>query len=341
MLTLCNISHAYDEQQVLKDINLEIQQGEIICLLGPSGCGKTTLLRIIAGLETPNSGSLQLNNNSLAGIPPHQRGFGLMFQEYALFPHMDVEKNIAFGLRMQNLSKDHIYQQTQSALSLVGMTDFESRDVNSLSGGERQRVALARSLAPNPHLLMLDEPLGSLDAALREQLVVELREIIKQTGITSIYVTHDQHEAFAISDRIVIMRNGNIEQIGGAQELYAQPQTKFVAQFLGLHNVISITAEDFSNNHPIWSNSQIPEDATTLLLHPDYLSLEQPLDDHIRIDGLVKRRVFLGRNYRFTVAPTRLNSNLTFYVAAIQHIPLPEEQITIYYPRNKILFLSR
>lgn len=341
MLQLEHISHAYNAQQVLKDIGLEIHQGEIICLLGPSGCGKTTLLRIIAGLEPHDSGNLLFNNQSLDGIPSYQRDFGLMFQEYALFPHMNVAQNVAFGLKMKKLSKTDTQQLTQSALELVGLTGFDDRDVNSLSGGERQRVALARSLAPNPQLLMLDEPLGSLDAALREQLVIELRDIIKQTGITSIYVTHDQHEAFAISDRIIIMHDGSIEQIGTAQELYDQPQTQFVARFLGLQNIIPLTSAVAAD---IYDGSLSPDITQALLLHPDFITLATPTsNEYIGITGIVVKKTFLGKDYRLTMTPNVAeNLNLTFYVTSQeQHIPALKEQITIYYPHNKILSLQQ
>ncbi|MCB0115916.1 MAG: ABC transporter ATP-binding protein, partial [Caldilineaceae bacterium] len=204
----------------------------------PSGCGKTTLLRIVAGLEQADQGDLRIDDQDLTRIPVHRRRFGLMFQEFALFPHMTVGDNIAFGLRMAGADRPTIARRVDEMLALVNLDGYADRSVFALSGGERQRVALARSLAPNPRLLMLDEPLGSLDRTLREELMTELRRILKRVGVTALYVTHDQQEAFAVADRIVVMNRGRIEQIGTPQQVYARPATSFVARFLGLTNLI-------------------------------------------------------------------------------------------------------
>ena len=194
--------------EVLKGVDLTIADGEIVCLLGASGSGKTTLLRIIAGLEYADAGSVKLDGASILSIPVHQRDFSFMFQDFALFPHLNVVQNVVFGLRMRKVNRAAQQKRVAEVLDLVGLSGFEQRDVTELSGGERQRVALARSLAPSPRLLLLDEPLGSLDASLRERLAVELREIIRQTGLTAVHVTHDQQEAYAIADRIAIMSSG-------------------------------------------------------------------------------------------------------------------------------------
>ena len=225
---------------MLQNINLTVAEGEIVCLLGPSGCGKTTLLRIVAGLEEPDSGQLTLAGRDLRQMPVHQRNFGLMFQEFALFPHRTVAENVAFGLRMAGQSRDQIKQRVQEVLTLVNLAGYDDRSIFALSGGERQRVALARSLAPHPRLLMLDEPLGSLDRALREELMVELRTILKAVGVTALYVTHDQQEAFAVADRLVVMRQGQIEQIGPPPAIYDTPASAFVARFLGFHNLLPL-----------------------------------------------------------------------------------------------------
>ena len=240
MLTITNVSKAYTPATaVLHQINLTVQTGEIVCLLGPSGCGKTTLLRIVAGLEQADSGQITLDGQDLSKIPVHQRNFGLMFQEFALFPHRTVAENVAFGLRMNGQSRTQLVQRVQEVLALVNLEGYEQRSIFALSGGERQRVALARSLAPHPQLLMLDEPLGSLDRALREELMVELRTILKAVGVTAIYVTHDQQEAFAVADRLVVMRQGQIEQVGTPPAVYEKPTSAFVARFLGFHNLLS------------------------------------------------------------------------------------------------------
>ena len=215
-----------------------VERGEIVCLLGPSGCGKTTLLRLIAGLEPLDSGRVLVDEEDVTDVPPHLRGFGLMFQEYALFPHKDVFGNVAFGLRMQGLGRDEVAARVADALALVGLAGFEQRDVSLLSGGERQRVALARSLAPQPCLLMLDEPLGALDRALRERLLGELPDILHRAGATAITVTHDQEEAFAIADRVVLMRAGRVVQTGTPEAVYRRPASAWAARFLGLTNLL-------------------------------------------------------------------------------------------------------
>jgi ABC-type Fe3+/spermidine/putrescine transport system ATPase subunit len=245
-LSVERVSKSYPGLPVLKEASFEVAPGEIICLLGPSGCGKTTLLRIVAGLEAPDTGSVLLEGRELRDVPVHRRGFGFMFQDYALFPHMDVARNVAFGLRMQGAPADQIPGRVSEMLRMVALDGYEKRRVIELSGGEQQRVALARSLAPRPRLLMLDEPLGALDRALREQLMNDLRAILKRVGVTALYVTHDQEEAFAIADRVLIMRarpergeGGWIEQAGTPAEVYRRPQTEYVARFLGFRNLLS------------------------------------------------------------------------------------------------------
>jgi len=240
VLELVNISKAFAGTPALRDVSISVPAGEIVCLLGPSGCGKTTLLRIIAGLETADRGRVLVEGEDIGGVSPHARDFGLMFQDYALFPHKNVFDNVAFGLRMRRAageSDQQIAGRVHEALEMVGLRGFERRNVYELSGGEAQRVALARSLAPRPRLLMLDEPLGSLDRATRERLVVELRDILAGVRVTALYVTHDQTEAFSIADRAIIMNVGRIEQVGAPEEIYRRPATAFVARFLGMTNM--------------------------------------------------------------------------------------------------------
>jgi len=237
-LSVQSISKSFDTIKALSDVSFNVQPGDVVALLGPSGCGKSTLLGLIAGLDTPDSGSLFWDELPLAGIPPHQRGFGLMFQDFALFPHLNVHANVSFGLKIAGLHPEVIAQKTNQVLELVGLKGYSSRDVNTLSGGEQQRVALARALAPNPRMLMLDEPLGSLDRSLRERLVGDLRIILREMHQTAIYVTHDQEEAFALADRIIVMNKGQVEQIGLPQEIYTAPASPFVAHFLELNNIL-------------------------------------------------------------------------------------------------------
>ncbi len=241
LLQVAHLHKSFVASAVLNDVSFEVNEAEIVCLLGPSGCGKTTLLRIIAGLEVADSGTITFDGRDVQNVPVHRRNFGLMFQDFALFPHKNVWDNVIFGLRMQNLPADQIQSLGRAALEMVGLRGFEKRDVHQLSGGERQRVALARSLAPKPKLLMLDEPLGALDRQLREELMIELRRILKAAQLTAIYVTHDQSEAFAVADRVAVMNTGHIEQIDTPQRIYAQPATEFVARFLGMPNLIGGT----------------------------------------------------------------------------------------------------
>ncbi|MFN8566897.1 MAG: ABC transporter ATP-binding protein [Kouleothrix sp.] len=224
-----NLYKSYGGAPALRGVSLALAPGSIVGLLGPSGCGKTTLLRLIAGLEQADSGSIAFDGRPIDDLPTHLRGFGLMFQDYALFPHHDVAGNVAFGLRMHNLPRAQITARVAEMLDLVGLAGYARRRVYELSGGERQRVALARSLAPSPRLLMLDEPLGALDRALRERLLDELRSILKRVGVTSVYVTHDQAEAFAVADWLVLMRAGQVAQQGLPEQVYRQPASQFVA----------------------------------------------------------------------------------------------------------------
>ncbi|HMO57249.1 MAG TPA: ABC transporter ATP-binding protein [Roseiflexaceae bacterium] len=238
MLSIIDLQKAYGTTIALAGVSLDVAPRAIVAILGPSGCGKSTLLRLIAGLEAQDGGSISYNGRRLDGMAAHQRGFGLMFQEYALFPHLDVAANIAFGLRMQHVPPADIAARVDAMLALVGLNGYGRRRIDALSGGERQRVALARSLAPQPQLIMLDEPLAALDRTLRERLVDELGAILRQVGVSGIYVTHDQAEAFAIADELVLMQAGRIEQRGTPAELYRRPATRFVARFLGLANQI-------------------------------------------------------------------------------------------------------
>ena len=231
MLELREVTVRFDNTAALAGIDLSVANGEVVCMLGPSGSGKTTMLRAVAGLEPLADGAILHNGRDLAGVPPHRRDVGLMFQDHALFPHRDVLANVAFGPRVRGAAD--AAARAREMLELVGLAGFDSRRIDQLSGGEQQRVALARSLAPAPSLLMLDEPLGSLDRELRERLAVELRDLFTRLGLTAVFVTHDHDEAFAIGDRVAVLRGGRIEQIDPPVDLWRRPRTEFVARFLG------------------------------------------------------------------------------------------------------------
>jgi len=239
MLELITIHKSYEGQPLLRGISGTVAAGETVCLLGPSGSGKSTLLRIIAGLETYEQGQVCWDGMDLAPVPVHQRGFGLVFQDYALFPHLNVAENVAFGLKMQNLAGTETGLRVANILEMVNLTGFGDRRVTDLSGGEQQRVALARALAPNPRLLMFDEPLSALDRNLREQLINELRRILHQSGIPAIYVTHDQEEAFTLADRVLLLHDGSIVRSGTPEQVWSDPRSVWAAHFLDAGNVVS------------------------------------------------------------------------------------------------------
>jgi spermidine/putrescine transport system ATP-binding protein len=235
---LAGVSKRFGDVAAVDDISLDILRGDFFSLLGPSGCGKTTTLRMIGGFEQPDEGVIELAGVNVAGLPPHRRDVNTVFQSYALFPHLNVFDNVAYGLRRRRIAKDHIPGQVRRILDLVDLPGFEARRTNQLSGGQQQRVALARALVNQPQVLLLDEPLGALDLKLRKQMQLELKGLQHEVGITFIYVTHDQEEAMTMSDRIAVMRSGRIEQVGPPEEVYERPATEFVAGFLGASNLL-------------------------------------------------------------------------------------------------------
>ncbi|WP_096387017.1 putrescine ABC transporter ATP-binding subunit PotG [Hafnia sp. CBA7124] len=237
LLEIRNLSKTFDGQLAVDDVNLTIYKGEIFALLGASGCGKSTLLRMLAGFEMPSSGQIVLDGQDLAHVPPYQRPINMMFQSYALFPHMSVEQNIAFGLKQDRLSRGEISQRVEEMLSLVHMQEYAKRKPHQLSGGQRQRVALARSLAKRPKLLLLDEPMGALDKKLRERMQLEVADILERVGVTCVMVTHDQEEAMTMAGRIAIMNRGKFVQIGEPEEIYEHPNSRYSAEFIGSVNV--------------------------------------------------------------------------------------------------------
>ena len=241
LLELQNITAGYDKNVILKDFNLNVERGELVSLLGSSGCGKTTTLRLIAGFSEPMAGQMIFDGRDYTHVPLHKRNFGFVFQSYALFPHMTVFDNVAFGLKMRKLSKEKTREEVMHILDVVDLHGFENRYPREMSGGQRQRVALARAMVIKPDLMLFDEPLSNLDAKLRVKMRVEIRRLQQELGFTAIYVTHDQEECFAISDKVAIMNGGVIEQMGTPSEIYNNPQTEFIARFVGFENFFDLT----------------------------------------------------------------------------------------------------
>lgn len=299
MLNVEHLTVDIHGNSILDDVSVDVADGEVLAVLGPSGSGKTTLLRTISGLQSPSTGSISWDGDDIANVPAEERGFGLMFQDYALFPHQSIGANVAFGLRMQHYPPDAIRERVAEVLEWVGLTDYEDRRITNLSGGEQQRVALARALAPAPRLLMLDEPLGSLDRTLRERLIVELRELLVAHEITAVYVTHDQEEAFTIAGRVVVLREGSVAQIGTPQSVYRQPADEWTARFLGFRNIIGAAVSDGNAATP-WASFAVRVDdgVHTLVIPPDSLHI----DPAGSISGTVAGRAFRGGHYLLTVA---------------------------------------
>ncbi len=294
-IELESLSKWYGEQQVLDAIDLVIEPGEFFSLLGPSGCGKTTTLRLIGGFEEIEHGSVRIDGTDMTGVPPERRPVNPVFQSYALFPHKNVADNVAFGLRFMNCTKDDVRRRVGEALELVRLTGFEARKPHQLSGGQQQRVALARSLVLRPKVLLLDEPLGALDAKLRRVLQVELRALHREVGITFVYVTHDQEEALTMSDRLAVMNTGRIEQVGDPRAVYDEPANRYVADFLGLANLLPGIADGRGATvlgaHVAADSSGVTGQCT-VLVRPERLRLVPPAD--ARLVATVEHVVFAG-----------------------------------------------
>jgi len=306
IIELKNIRKAFDGETVLDGINLDIHDKEFVTFLGPSGCGKTTTLRIIAGFETPDSGDVYFNGTKINDVPPYKRHVNTVFQKYALFPHLNVYENVAFGLRLgKKIGEEEISKRVKDMLRMVNLSGFERRDVNSLSGGQQQRVAIARALINEPKVLLLDEPLGALDLKLRKDMQNELKNIQMQTGITFIYVTHDQEEALSMSDIIVVMNEGVIQQIGTPTDIYNEPVNAFVADFIGESNILDgVMLEDykarFSNQTFKCLDSGFkPGEAVDIVVRPEDVDVV-PVEKGM-LSGTVSSVTFKGVHYEIIV----------------------------------------
>ncbi len=302
------------EVTAVNGVSLEIQQGYLVTLLGPSGCGKTTTLRLIAGFEFPNSGRILLDGNAINDLPPHRRDMSMVFQSYAIFPHLNVFENIAYGLNVQKRSRDEIKRRVARVLELVELTGLENRAPNQLSGGQQQRVALARALIMEPKVLLMDEPLSNLDAKLREQMRTEIRRIQKRLGITSVYVTHDQVEAMTLSDQVVVMNQGKIEQVGPPDEIYRRPRTRFVADFIGRANFVEGVVRERQAGHVLLDalgttlTAPAPGDGfgagekAMLILRPEVVEIDPPQPV---AHGVIRRRVLSRQRDRIRCGSRR------------------------------------
>ncbi|MET8287294.1 ABC transporter ATP-binding protein [Streptomyces sp. NPDC005132] len=328
----------FGDRPVLDAVDLEVAEHEIVCVLGPSGSGKSTLLRAVAGLQPLDAGRVLLTGHDQAGVPAHRRGVGLMFQDHQLFPQRDVGGNVAFGLRMHGASKEQQRLRVGELLDLVGLPGAAPRAVATLSGGEQQRVALARALAPRPRLLMLDEPLGQLDRSLRERLVVELRQLFGQLGTTVLAVTHDQGEAFALADRVVVMREGRIAQSGTPLEVWQHPADEFVARFLGFDNVVDATVTGRVADTP-WGKLPVPEGAPggpgTLLVRPAGVRLVALADG---LPCTVTARTFRGTHVAVHLQPEgapRLEA-----ACALREAPAPGDQVAVAFDAAEVVVLG-
>lgn len=314
MLEIRNLKKQFDHADVLRGVSLTIETGEFVTLLGPSGCGKTTTLRIVAGLTEPDEGSVLLDGVDITRLPPEKRDVNTVFQSYALFPHMNVGKNIAYGLRVRGVKKEERARRVEEMLRLVALEGFEKRMPSQLSGGQRQRIAIARALVLGPKLLLLDEPLGALDLKLRQQMQRELKDIQKRLGIAFLYVTHDQEEALNLSDRIAIMRDGLIEQIGAPEDIYERPTTRFAAEFIGQSNFLRCEVVEAENGTPTLSyagrrfpgRAGGPElragDEVEVCLRLERVRLSRAPMGPCSLPGVLKSRHYAGGSIRETVA---------------------------------------
>ncbi len=307
IISIEHISKSFNGVQVLKDINLDIRRGEFVTLLGPSGCGKTTMLRILAGFTQADEGRIVMEDQDITAVPPHRRQLNTVFQKYALFPHLDVYDNIAFGLKLQKVPTGEIDRRVRKVLKMVTMTDYEERNVDSLSGGQQQRVAIARAIVNQPKILLLDEPLAALDLKMRKDMQMELKEMHRELGITFIYVTHDQEEALTLSDTIVVMNEGSIQQIGTPADIYNEPANSFVADFIGESNILNGIMPCDGKVRFIYREFDCidkgfaKDEHVDVVIRPEDIYIFSGNMDKAQFTGTVQTCIFKGVHYEMTV----------------------------------------
>jgi putative spermidine/putrescine transport system ATP-binding protein len=349
-LKIDNITKSFKDTQVVKGVDLAFNKGEFVTLLGPSGCGKTTILRMIAGFEAPTSGTILVEGKDITALPPNQRKIGMVFQAYALFPNMNVGDNIGFGLKIVGKPRAEREARTEEMLKLIGLAGYGKRFPFELSGGQQQRVALARAIAPSPSMLLLDEPLSALDAKVRVRLREEIRAIQRELGITTVFVTHDQEEALSISDRIVVLNAGNVEQFGTPFEIYNRPQTRFAATFVGTLNTLhakvldvgtkSVSIDGQTATIPALPATARTGDTVSLTMRPEAVSLANGHARDIVLDGTVSEVAFLGSVIRLKV---KLGENtVALDTFNDQHVPPPkyDERVKVTIASSDILALG-
>jgi putative spermidine/putrescine transport system ATP-binding protein len=349
-LELHNLNKTFGQTDAVLDFNLDIEKGELVSFLGPSGCGKTTTLRMVAGFEIPTSGTIRMDGEDITNNPPNQRNVGMVFQAYALFPNMTVAGNIGFGLKIAKKSPEEIKTRVNEMLDLIHMAGFGDRYPHQLSGGQQQRVALARAMALSPEVLLLDEPLSALDAKIRVSLRAEIRAIQKEVGITAIYVTHDQEEALSISDRVVVMYQGRMEQVGPPFEIYNFPTTEFVAQFVGTLNsveaevvdpagqVLRIAGQNIQTAFGL-ENKQ-PRDKVMISLRPERLSFASDGEKANLLDCNIENITFLGSIVRIRVKVGELLLNMDTFNNPFLELPRIGDRTKITFSRKAVLVLD-
>lgn len=349
ILNLEDIRVDYGKNTILDKFNLNIEDGKLVSLLGPSGCGKTTTLRVIGGFISPNEGKFKFRDEDYTTRPVHKRNFGFVFQSYALFPHLTVAENVAFGLKMRKETKSNMSKQVDFILEVVGLTELAHRYPQALSGGQRQRVALARALVIKPDLLLLDEPLSNLDAKLRVKMRVEIRRLQQELGITTVYVTHDQEECFSISDQVAVMNKGIIEQLDSPQNIYENPTTEFVANFVGFENIIdlsvigkeglkqtvrSLSGEEFV----VDSNREFKKEIIKGAIRPEEILMNNNIEknQYNAVEGIVSISTFLGKGYQYIV-DTKLGKLIVNDTSATRY--KKDEHVRLHLPKEKIILV--